>query len=57
MTNQVEFENLRFVVDAIVAQKDWQTLNNVDELWWTGLEGEAPGTMHVSSKGRFIPTV
>ena len=32
VTNQAEFENLRYVVDAIVIQKRWQNLNGVTKL-------------------------
>ena len=42
VTNQEEFQNLRFVVDEIVDQKNWQNLEGEIKLWWTGLEGEAP---------------
>ena len=48
VTNQVEFENLRYVVNAIVAQKGWQNLSGATKHWWTGLEGETP------SKGKIV---
>ena len=42
VTNQDKFENLRFVVDKIIHQKNWQDLDGETKLWWTGLEGQAP---------------
>ena len=47
VTNQAEFENLRYVVDAIVVQKSWQNLNGETKPWWTGLEGETASKCNI----------
>ena len=42
VTNDVEFDNLRFVLNALIVDQKWQNLRRVTKLFWTGIEGIVP---------------